>query len=114
MTKTGEVDRRHPFLRLLHLLWAIPLAAVISLWLLFQAAIAECGISGCGGGGFGVATGERGMVPLLTWGIGVAWLLILAAAPWLRTWWLRCAIALVVGLAIGAFFTSAITSQAHG
>lgn len=107
-------EQRRPFLRLLHLLWALPLATVISLGLLFVAAIEECGISGCGGGGFGVATGGRAAVPLFTWGIGVVWFLILAAAPWLRPWWLRCGIAVVVGLALGAFFTSAITSQAGG
>jgi hypothetical protein len=87
---------------------------VISVVPLFLAAIGECGISGCGGGGFGVATGERDTVPLFTWGIGVVWFFVLAAAPWLRPWWLRCGIALIVGLGMGAFFTSAITSQAGG
>jgi len=105
-------ERLHPFLRLLHLLWAVPVAAMMSLGLLFAAAISGCGISGCGGGGYGVATGYREFVPVFTWGIGAVWFLFLAFAPWLRPWWLRCAIALVIGLAMGAFFTSAITPQA--
>jgi len=99
---------------LLHLFWAVPLAAVLSLGLLFIAGIEECGISGCGGGGFGVAIGGRASFPLFTWAIGVVWFLFLAFAPWLRSWWLRCGIALAVGLALGAFFTTAITSQAAG
>lgn len=105
-----EVRAPHPFLRLLHLLWAVPLAVVISLGLLFMAAIEECG-SGCGGGGFGVATGGRGSVPFFTWGIGVVWFLCLAAAPWLRPAWARCLISLALGIALGAYFTAAITSQ---
>ena len=114
MPNTDGDQQRHPFSRLLHLLWALPLSAIISFGLLIIAAIEECGISGCGGGGFGVATGGRGAVPLFTWGIGLVWFVILAAVPWLRPWWLRCGIAVVVGLAFGSFFTSAITPAAGG
>lgn len=114
MTDPQSAPRRQsrPWLRLLHLLWALPLATLLSAPLLFLAAISECGISGCGGGGFGVATGGRIYVPLFTWGIGGVFFLALIAAPWVRPWRLRLAIGLIVGVLIGLIFTVGIASQA--
>lgn len=40
-----------------HLLWTIPLALLVAVPLFFLGSISLCGVSGCGGGGFGPAYG---------------------------------------------------------
>jgi hypothetical protein len=105
---------RHPLLRLLHLLWAVPLAALVSIPLLLIAKLDQCGISGCSGGGFGVDTSGRADISVLTFGVGFVFFLAIGLAPCLKPWWLRLAIGLVVGIAIGLIMTLGFTSNLSG
>jgi hypothetical protein len=84
-----------------HLLWTVPLTLILCAPLWVFAAISLCGISGCSGGGFGVSTIGRGTTWLLCAVIGGLLTLPIALVPWLRPWWARIGIALVVGAAAG-------------
>lgn len=68
----------------LHLLWTVPLAGALGLLPLFFGGIALCGVSGCGGGGFGPAYGPdwEWIVPWCI--VGLLLGLAVALVPWAR------------------------------
>jgi hypothetical protein len=95
-----------------HLFWLIPLAMLLSLPLWFFAAIGWCGVSGCTGGGFGIARGHgtSSYTALAISGALIA--LPLALVPWWKPWWKRVATALLLGLTFmlaGVYYTGGPT-----
>ena len=76
--------------------WALPLAFVVALVPWAIAGFSMCGISGCGGGGFGPTDVARGQViPLLAVSGGVL------ALPFILTRWNpRVTVRLAVGLGV--------------
>jgi hypothetical protein len=94
-------DEAHPSKNALHLLWTIPVAVLASLPLLFFSMIALCGVSGCGGGGFGPAYGPDAewIVPLVV--VGVLLTGAIGLVPWAspKVRWITGAL---VGLAVAA------------
>jgi hypothetical protein len=80
----------------LHLLWSIPLAAALAILPFFFGTIGICGVSGCGGGGFGPAYGPdyEWISPFVI--VGLLFAAAIALVPWQR-WAVRLAVGLVVG-----------------
>jgi hypothetical protein len=83
------------------LLWAVPLAFMLSLPQWFVAAFAWCGISGCSGGGFGVATGTEWLAVTLSALNGVIFAAAVFAVPWLYPTRKRALVALIAGALFG-------------
>ena len=76
--------------------WALPLAFLVALPLWWAAGFSMCGISGCGGGGFGVTDIGRGSVlPILA--VSGA---VLALPVVLTHWHPRRAVRVAVGLGV--------------
>jgi hypothetical protein len=91
--------------------WALPIAFLVAILLLIVAGFEMCGISGCSGGGFGVAESGRGaVIPLLAVG-GLAIALPLVLIHWHPRWWVlrwntpSSAVRLTVGLVVAVTWT---------
>ncbi|QOD05968.1 hypothetical protein [Pseudarthrobacter sp. BIM B-2242] len=84
-----------------NLLWTVPLAFMLSLPSWFVAAFAWCGISGCSGGGFGVATGAQWLAITLSVLNGVIFAVAVFAVPWLYPTRRRALVALIAGALFG-------------
>jgi hypothetical protein len=97
--------------RALHLLWTVPLAALVSLPLVFLASISLCGISGCTGGGFGVDTDYESQTWVFVGVIGLLFFLAIRLPAWLYpvTW--RVIVAVVVAVSISGALTLNYVSQ---
>ena len=96
----AEAEWRHPrFVYALHLLWTLPVAALISIPCWFYGAINICGVSGCSGGGFGVSYGPEAANWFCAGIIAAIFYLSIALIPW-SPWWIRHSVGLVVGLGI--------------
>ena len=80
----------------LHLVWTLPLAAALSTVPLYWGTLAVCGVSGCGGGGFGPSYG-----PNYEWVLAFVVVGALLAAAVVFVPWGRLAVRLVVGLSVG-------------
>lgn len=97
--------------RLLHLLWTVPLAVILSAFPLFVAALSLCGISGCSGGGFGVDSSEQ----FLTWWmcalVGVLFGLAVGLVPWVRRWRIRLAAGVLVTFVVGGVLAAWFAAQ---
>lgn len=81
-------------LRALHLLWIAPVICVAGFVLFVYAHISKCGISGCGGGGFGVSADPIGTIGAMA----VAGLIagaLLAFVPWSLNRLIRATVAVV-------------------
>ena len=90
------------------LLWAVPLAVLLSLPQWLVAAFAWCGISGCGGGGFGVSTTSEWLALTLTVVNGVIMAVAVFAVPWLYPTGKRALVAVAAGVLfalVGAAYT---------
>lgn len=91
--------------RLLHLLWGVPLGLALAALPFFFGSISICGVSGCGGGGFGPAYGpdHEWIIPycLAAIAVGLGFFL----PPWtsLR---LRSIVAVAVALIIAALLVA--------
>jgi len=99
--------KSRPISRPTHLLWIVPVALLVDAAFFFAALVAKCGVSGCGGGGFGVAANPGVSVALIVIA-GAVTAGLLAVSPWTRsqvaricaaaiaaitTWvWLWCAV----------------------
>lgn len=81
-----------------HLLWAVPLAVVVSGGATLLAAVAWCGVSGCSGGGFGPDTSTRWVGWLLLLGAGA----VLAAPVAVVAWTARRGVRVAAGAVVGA------------
>lgn len=80
----------------LHLLWTVPLAGVLAAFPLYWGGVSVCGVSGCGGGGYGPSYG-----PNYEWITAFVVVGILLAAAISLVPWQRLAIRLSVALAVG-------------
>lgn len=92
------------------LLWAVPLAVLLSLPQWLVAAFAWCGISGCSGGGFGVTTTSEWLAITLTVVNGVIMAVAVFAVPWLFPTGKRA----LVAVAAGILFALVGASYTHG
>lgn len=81
--------------------WAVPLALLLSLPQWMVAGFAWCGISGCSGGGFGVATGSEWIAVILSAVNGVIMAVALFAVRLLYPGRKRALIALAAGTLFG-------------
>lgn len=90
--------------------WAVPLAVLLSLPQWVVASFAWCGISGCSGGGFGVATGSEWIAVTLSIVNGV----ILAAAVFAVRWLYPTRKRALVALAAGTLFGLLGAAVTHG
>jgi hypothetical protein len=81
--------------------WAVPLAVLLSLPQWMVAGFFWCGISGCSGGGFGVATGTEWVAGILSVVNGVILAVAVFAVRWLYPTWKRALIALAAGTLFG-------------
>ncbi|QCO97264.1 hypothetical protein FCN77_05435 [Arthrobacter sp. 24S4-2] len=81
--------------------WAVPLAVLLSLPQWMVAGFAWCGISGCSGGGFGVATGSEWIAVILSVVNGVILAVAVFAVRWLYPTRKRALVALVAGTLFG-------------
>jgi hypothetical protein len=97
--------------RVLHLLWTVPLAALICLPLVFLASISLCGISGCTGGGFGVSTTDQYQTWIFVGVIGVIFIAAVALPAWLYPRTARVLVAIAVGVSISSVLTFMYVSQ---
>jgi len=94
----------------LHLIWTIPVAALLSIPPLVLIQLGWCGVSGCSGGGFGLTSGiEWGVVLLGAGAIALAWLLAVLLPPWLRPGGVRAGIAVAVALVAALALTAVAT-----
>jgi hypothetical protein len=92
-------------------LWrAVPLAVLLSLPQWMVARFAWCGISGCSGGGFGVATGSEWIAVILSAVNGV----ILAAAVFAVRWLYPTGKRALIALAAGTLFGLVGAAVTHG
>lgn len=97
---------RHPGI---HFLWAAPLAIVGGLYFFFMAAINVCGISGCGGGGYGVSRGDPAETAMFVIIGAVVWMLPVGLIPWTKSRAARVATMLVLSLAMGGVVWAGIS-----
>ena len=98
---TAEHGVRTSRRRAMHLFWAVPLAALISVPIRFIGSIALCGISGCSGGGFGRYTDDQAQSWISCAVIGVIFALAVGLIPWIRPGGVRVCLGLAAGLATG-------------
>lgn len=91
----------------LHLLWTLPLAAVLSAGPLYWGTIAVCGVSGCEGGGFGPSYG-----PDYEWVLAFLAVGFLLAAAIVFVPWARLAVRLTIGLAVGGLAAGLLIAHA--
>lgn len=92
--------------RALHLLWTVPLAIVLSVPLLLLGGLQLCGVSGCGGGGFGPAYGAdwEWIAPYAL--IGLLLFLAVALVPWSRPV-VRVVVAVVLAVIVAGLLIAA-------
>ncbi|WP_171027574.1 hypothetical protein [Pseudarthrobacter sp. NamE2] len=116
-TPIPDASARHPGVRLRgvtpdarKLWWTVPLAVLLSLPQWMVASFAWCGISGCSGGGFGVATGTEWIAVILSVVNGVIMAVAVFAVRWLYPIRQRALIA----LAAGTFFGLVGAAVTHG
>lgn len=81
--------------------WAVPVAVLLSLPQWMVAGFAWCGVSGCSGGGFGVATGSEWIAVILSAVNGVIMAVTVFAVRWLYPTGKRALIALAAGTVFG-------------
>jgi hypothetical protein len=93
-----------------NLLWAVPTAVLLSLPQWLVASFAWCGISGCSGGGFGVARGGEWIAVSLSVVNGLIFAVAVFVVPWLYPKGRRVLVSLTAG-ALFALLGAAIT---HG
>lgn len=87
----------------LWLLLTIPLALVISWFMLVITTLSWCGVSGCSGGGFGrVSDPSAGFAITASLLAGVMWFGALGTVPWLEPRRARLIIAVLVGISVCA------------
>ncbi|TLM85991.1 hypothetical protein FDW84_06830 [Pseudarthrobacter sp. NamE5] len=103
-----DASARYPGLRLRgvtpdarKLWWTVPLAVLLSLPQWMVASFAWCGISGCSGGGFGVATGTEWIAVILSIVNGVIMAVAVFAVRWLYPTRKRALIAVAAGTVFG-------------
>ncbi|WP_426989839.1 hypothetical protein [Pseudarthrobacter sp. Y6] len=84
-----------------NLWWTVPLAVLLSLPQWLVAGFAWCGISGCSGGGFGVATGTEWLAVTMSVVNGFIFAVAVFAVPWLYPTGRRALIALAAGTLFG-------------
>ncbi|MDQ1584144.1 MAG: hypothetical protein QOF36_2198 [Microbacteriaceae bacterium] len=97
----------------LHLFWAVPVALIVGYPLWVVAAFSWCGISGCGGGGFGVDTTYAGVAIACAILAGVLLATVIAAVPWSRGWSRFFVTRLVIAVVIGAAYAIAGAILTH-
>lgn len=85
----------------IHFLWASPLAIAGGLYFFFLAAINVCGVSGCGGGGFGVSRGDPAETALFVAFGAVVMTSPIGLIPWTKNRAARAAVMLVIAAALG-------------
>jgi hypothetical protein len=104
----SRVDRRA-----LHLLWTIPLACLVSVPLFLIANLALCGLYGCSGSGWGVATEFQFQTWVLCAIIGLLFVGAVGIPPWLRPRAARIIVAVLMGATVGGglalYFVSQLT-----
>lgn len=81
--------------------WAVPVAVLLSLPQWMVAGFAWCGVSGCSGGGFGVATGSEWIAVVLSVVNGLILAVAVFAVRWLYPTRKRALIALAAGTLFG-------------
>ncbi len=96
--------------RLLHLLWALPLVAVIQLPVAIAVKLNWCGFTNC------MAMGDQSGIP----GAGAALFIllidacltagILTLAPWIAPLRLRATISVIVGIGVAVFWLLSVTA----
>ncbi|WP_144016086.1 hypothetical protein [Demequina sp. NBRC 110052] len=107
-----QAPRRRRF-AWLHLLWAMPIATAAAAGPLFIAALSQCGISGCSGGGYGVSYGDPGEIFAEVL-LAVAILLTpIVAVPWVRSWKARLAVAVGIGAPLLIVLFNELKPPAH-
>lgn len=84
-----------------NLFWTVPLAFVLSLPQWLVAGFAWCGISGCSGGGFGVATGTEWLAISLSIVNGIILAMAVFLVPWLYPTGKRAFVAVIAGTLFG-------------
>lgn len=85
--------------RLLHLLWAVPLALGATFFAAVMMTLSWCGVSGCSGGGFGrISDPSLSGVLLAGVAVVVVWTSLLTVAPWHRSPQVRALTGLTVGV----------------
>jgi hypothetical protein len=84
-----------------NLLWALPLAVLLSLPQWLVAGLAWCGISGCSGGGFGVSRGSEWVAVILSVVNGFIFAVAVFAVRWLYPARKRALIAVAAGTLFG-------------
>lgn len=106
MTETQQPPAKHPGFGArhpgIHFLWAAPLAIVASLGFFFIAAINVCGVSGCGGGGYGVSRGDPADTAMFVIIGSLIWMLPVGLIPWTKSRAVRATTMLVLSLLIGS------------
>jgi hypothetical protein len=91
----------------LHLLWTVPLALLLGYPLWVAAEFTWCGISGCGGGGFGEYTDMAGIAVASTVLAGLLLATAIAAVPWSQSRARFLVIRLVIAFGIGTAYAIA-------
>jgi len=86
----------------IHFLWAAPLSIAASLGFFFVAAINVCGVSGCGGGGYGVSRGDPAETATFVVIGSLVWMLPVGLIPWTASRVVRATTMLVLSLIIGS------------
>ncbi|MFT4215021.1 MAG: hypothetical protein QM622_09635 [Microbacterium sp.] len=94
------------------LLLTIPVALVLSLGYAFIAGLLWCGISGCGGGGFGrISDPNPAEIILPSVLLALTWFCALGIVPWSRSPRVRLLTSAAVGSALGLLlYLSIVTS----
>lgn len=102
------------WLRLLHLLWALPVAAAIQVPVAFATRLSWCGVfTGC------TNFGSRTDIPHVGETLGILLLDavvtagVLVLAPWITPFRLRLWIAIAIGVAIAVFWLLNVTAFPH-
>jgi len=101
--------------RAIHLLWTVPLAAAVSVYFFFVAAVSLCGISGCSGGGFGVSTDSQSLTWIMCAVIGFDFAAAIAIPAWVQPMYLRViiggSIGLLIAVALVFYFVLVLTNR---
>jgi hypothetical protein len=101
LSQDSDVTMRGVNQNVHHLWWTVPLAVLLSLPQWFVAGFAWCGISGCSGGGFGVATGTGWLAVSMSCVNGLIFAVAVFAVPWLHPTRKRAVIAITAGALFG-------------
>ncbi len=98
--------KSHP----IHLLWIVPIALIVDATFFLAAAVSKCGISGCSGAGFGIASNPAASMVFIGIAAGVTATLLIVV-PWIRFRFARISVAAIAAVATWAVLWSAVFGE---